>query len=204
MKTKAAKTKILLLAVFAFFALAPFNAMRSMLLPALAASEEKISTQVLFDRDIRPIFATHCIGCHGEKRQSGGLRLDAKAFAMRGGQNGSVIVPGKATESRLYNRVIAEKDNERMPPVGERLNSNEIAILKSWIDAGAAWPETAGDQATIRDKRLDHWAWQPIKRPAVPSLVYKIRDSQSAIRNRRIRNPIDAFISAKLAQAGLR
>ncbi len=81
MKTKITKTTILVLTAFAYFAPASFTTMKGMLIPVLAA-------QVSFDRDIRPIFAERCLGCHGEKKQSGGLRLDAKAFALRGGQNG--------------------------------------------------------------------------------------------------------------------
>jgi hypothetical protein len=188
MKTKGAKT-ILLLTAFAFFALAPFRA--NFLLIPISATQ--LSPQVSFDRDIRPIFVERCLKCHGEKTQFGGLRLDVKSFAMRGGQNGPVIVPGKALESRLYQRVVAGND-ERMPPTGERLSAAQVALLRSWIDAGASWPE--GDGATGRrsDATTDqsrHWAWQPIKRPAVPSLATNIR------------NPIDAFISARLAQAGL-
>jgi uncharacterized protein DUF1553/uncharacterized protein DUF1549/cytochrome c len=187
-KTKAAKT-ILLLTAFAFFALAPFRA--NFLLIPISATQ--LSPQVSFDRDIRPIFVERCLKCHGEKTQFGGLRLDVKSFAIRGGQNGPVIVPGKALESRLYQRVVAGND-ERMPPTGERLSAAQVALLRSWIDAGASWPE--GDGATGRrsDATTDqsrHWAWQPIQRPAVPSLATNIRNS------------IDAFISARLAQAGL-
>ena len=143
MKTKVAKIALLLLAASACFGLAPPLTPRRMLTPALAAPQPEVS----FDRDIRPIFAARCLKCHGEKQQSGGLRLDAKAFAMRGGDNGPVLVPGKAEESRLYRRVVAEEDGERMPPVGERLGAAQVALLKSWIDAGAAWPEAEADRA---------------------------------------------------------
>ncbi|MGE0131538.1 MAG: PSD1 and planctomycete cytochrome C domain-containing protein [Blastocatellales bacterium] len=190
MKTKATKIIIVLIAAFAFLALAPLSMERA-LISAFAAQD------VSFDRDIRPIFAARCVGCHGEKKQSGGLRLDARAFAMRGGQSGPVIVAGKGAESRLYHRVATKHDDERMPPAGPRLTVAEVALLKSWIDAGAVWPETNTDRAAMRDKRLDHWAWQPIKRPAIPPAT-KFRNPQSTTRN-----PIDAFISARLAQAGL-
>jgi mono/diheme cytochrome c family protein len=183
MKTKAAKITILLLTAFAFF--------------QFAESSDGMSLQVSFDRDIQPILAARCLVCHGEKKQSGGLRLDAKEFVLRGGQSGPAIVPGNATGSLLYRRVAAKNDDERMPPVGDRLDEAQLALLKSWIDAGAEWPETAEKSDVKPDNRLQHWAWQPIRRPVVPN-GSKIRNPQSAIRN-----PIDAFISARLAQTGL-
>jgi mono/diheme cytochrome c family protein len=170
--------------------------MNRAIVPALAAQ----SSQVSFERDIRPILAARCLNCHGEKKQSGGLRLDAKATAMRGGQSGPVIVAGKAEESRLYQRVSATNDDERMPPAGPRLTAAEIAMFKAWIDAGAVWPEgdgatkSLGDGATDRSK---HWAWQPIRRSSIPESA--IRNPQSAIRN-----PIDSFIATRLAQTGLK
>ena len=194
MKTKVAKIALLLLAAPAFFGLAPPLTPRPMLAPAIAAPQPEVS----FDRDIRPIFAARCLMCHGEKQQSGGLRLDAKAFAMRGGDNGPVLVAGKAEESRLYRRVVAEDDGERMPPVGDRLGAGQVALLKSWIDAGAVWPEAEAERAATRDPRLDHWSWQPVKRPELPPAVTKTRGTKPGIRN-----AIDAFISARLARAGL-
>jgi cytochrome c553 len=168
--------------------------------PALASSQN--STQILFDRDIRPILATRCLNCHGEKRQSGGLRPDAQASAMSGGSSGQVIVAGKAMESLLYQRVTAPNEGQRMPPIAEPLSPAEISALKTWIDAGAVWPGgegragegEKGRAGEGRNDQLQHWAWQPIKRPAVPIL-----NAQSPIRN-----PIDSFIAARLAQAGMK
>src|SRR5262249_57346407 len=97
MKAKATKTILPLLTAFACFSLAPFGATKHVARPALASSQN--SPQVSFDRDIRPIFAARCLNCHGEKKQSGGLRLDAKSPAMRGGQGGPVIVAGETNAS---------------------------------------------------------------------------------------------------------
>ncbi|MBO0722697.1 MAG: DUF1549 domain-containing protein, partial [Blastocatellia bacterium] len=213
MKAKAAKTT--LLTAFACFSFAMFIAMRH----GGAFASAQSFPQVSFDRDIRPIIAAHCLSCHGEKR-SGGLRLDARATAMRGGVSGPVIVPGKAAESLLYQRITAPNEDERMPPVGERLSPAEVSALKAWIDTGAVWPngeresgrvgerESGGQGEGVKggqgegvNKRLQHWAWQPIKRPAVPAY-----DPNSAILNPQssISNPIDAFIAARLTQAGLK
>ena len=140
-----------------------------------------------FEKDIRPVLRERCVECHGPKKQKGALRFDARAFAFRGGENGAVFVPGKSAESKIIERVTSTDPDEVMPSKGERLTPAQIAALREWIDAGAIWPETDEDRAAARSKGLDHWAWQPVKRPAVPGGG----------------NPIDAFIAAKLAEKGL-
>ncbi len=200
MKTKATKIIILLLTAGALFAL-----------ESLGTWVAAFQGQVSFDRDIRPIFAERCVVCHGEKKQSGGLRLDAKAFAMRGGQNGPVIVAGKASQSRLYQRVAAQNDDEVMPPTGKRLSETQIALIKAWIDAGAVWPDgemerrrdgEMGGRGDPANDRMQHWAWQPVKRPEVAVTSPTIRNRQQMLLA-EIRNPIDSFIFARLVQAGL-
>jgi uncharacterized protein DUF1553/uncharacterized protein DUF1549/cytochrome c len=193
MRAKAAKTILLVLTAFACFSLAPFGAMKHGSRPAIASSH--ISAQLSFDRDIRPILAARCLNCHGEKKQNGGLRLDVKSSAMRGGHSGPALVAGKATESLLYQRVTAPNDEGRMPPAGERLSLAEVAALKAWIDAGAGWPEADGAAERRGDgakNQSRHWAWQPVRRPEVP------RGSSA------FRNPIDSFIALRLARAGLK
>ena len=97
-----------------------------------------------FARDVQPIFKTHCIGCHGPSQQMNGLRLDRRRDAMRGG-TGPVIGPENAAASRLYLRLIGSQYGLQMPPTGA-LNSEQIAIVKNWIDQGAAWPDdVSGD-----------------------------------------------------------
>ena len=176
---KITKLLILFCTASAGFALASFGTM-----PRAA-----MSAQISFERDIRPIFAAHCVQCHGANKQSGGLRLDVKSSARRE----SIIIAGSSSQSTLYQRIIAP-DGEQMPPVGERLNAAQVALIKAWIDAGAAWPNEEGEKGRPREKVEKHWAWQPIVKPPVPT----IRNPQSAIRN-----SIDAFIAARLAQAKL-
>lgn len=111
MKRKMARTIFLLFVMFAFFALSPYTARKRALLPAIAAPAAQIS----FDRDIRPIFAERCLACHGERKQSGGLRLNTKSFAMRGGQSGPVIVVGKRRRADCISASLRKNDDERMP-----------------------------------------------------------------------------------------
>ncbi|MFO0822752.1 MAG: DUF1553 domain-containing protein [Gemmataceae bacterium] len=140
-----------------------------------------------FARDVKPIFATHCVKCHGPDKQRGGLRLDRKADALKGSDSGVVIVPGKPAESLLLQKVTAKDAKERMPPMGEALTPAQIRTLTAWMEAGATWPADA--EATD-----SHWAFQPVRRPKVPELPNPKVE---------IRNEIDRFILAKLSDRGL-
>jgi hypothetical protein len=136
-----------------------------------------------FVTDVRPILQKHCIGCHGPQKQEGGLRLDQRAAALRGGENyNPAIVPKSSDTSPLFQFVSRDDADLRMPPKGDRLSAAEIQTLKEWIDAGADWPDAVADLG----ERSTHWAFQPVKRPAVPG--------ESG------RQPIDAFVQAKLAE----
>ena len=150
-----------------------------LILLAIAASP--FASAVDFEKEIRPLFQKRCVECHGEKKQKADLRLDVKSFAFKGGESGLAIVAGKSAKSLVVERIAASDDDKRMPPKGEPLSPKEIALVKSWVDSGAAWPESAADKVAAVDKRLAHWAWQPIKRPTSGK-------------------SIDDFISAKLAE----
>ena len=141
-----------------------------------------------FARDIRPILA-RCIRCHGPKKQEGGLRLDLRRRTLAGSDTGPVIVPGRAAQSELLRRVTATDNDKRMAPSGDALNAADIARLRAWIDAGAAWP----DALAGREGYEDHWAFKPVRRPAVP------RPRTAA----RVENAVDAFVLTRLEVNGL-
>ncbi|MGZ3457726.1 MAG: ankyrin repeat domain-containing protein [Archangium sp.] len=104
--------------------------------------------QVDFRRDVLPLFRQHCYECHGPTKQKRGYRLDRRSVAMRGPT--PVIVPGNSVASRLYHRVLG-KSNEfgnPMPPSGP-LKPNEIAVIKTWIDQGAEWPDDLANEADL-------------------------------------------------------
>jgi ankyrin repeat protein len=92
-----------------------------------------------FRRDIQPLFQEHCIGCHGPSQQMGGMRLDRRSSA-RGIRGGTTIGPGNAEGSQLYLRLIGTKYGIQMPPTGP-LSSEQISLVKTWIDQGAEWPD---------------------------------------------------------------
>ncbi|HVJ87083.1 MAG TPA: PSD1 and planctomycete cytochrome C domain-containing protein [Caulifigura sp.] len=132
--------------------------------------------------DAYAILKRACFECHGEKKQEADLRLDTREQALKS----TDITAGKPEASELVRRVtLPRTDDERMPPRGEGLSAREVATLKRWIEAGAAWPAGAGS--------AKHWAYVPPVRPAVP----EVRDRD------RVRSPIDAFVLARLEREGL-
>ena len=102
-----------------------------------AAPVQGSAQHVEFNRDIRPILAETCVACHGpaEATRQAGLRLDTRDFI------GTIVVPGDAEGSLLFQRVTADEPIDRMPPVssGRSLTADQIDVVRRWIDAGAAW-----------------------------------------------------------------
>ena len=117
-----------------------------------------------YERDIKPILQQRCYSCHSRLKQKGELRLDAGALIHKGGKHGPSIVPGKSAESHLLQRVLTTDEDERMPPEGKPLTPEQTALLRAWIDGGARYP--AGEVAPSTP--AEHWAFQPVRRPAVP------------------------------------
>jgi ankyrin repeat protein len=111
--------------------------------PRTPSPAETTSTATVdYEKDVRPILASRCFGCHGPKQAQSGLRLDLRQNALRGGDYGVVIVPGKAAESKLIQRLIGSSVGVQMPPTGE-LPIDEVATLRAWIDQGAEMPGNA-------------------------------------------------------------
>lgn len=140
--------------------------------PPAAPNAADAPVTIDFERQIRPLLVSRCGDCHGPDTQESHLRLNVKHRALKGGDFGPVIVPGKAADSELIRRITSTDEKKQMPPDGDRLSAAEIALLQQWIDSGAAWPESETDRLARegdRDPRLDHWAWQPVVRPGAIS-----------------------------------
>ncbi len=136
-----------------------------------------------FARDVQPIFAKHCHECHGEQKQKNGLRLDARAYALKGGdEENHLWIEGNSRESVLVRLVSGEVPDKQMPPKGDKLSASEIDTLKRWIDAGAQWPD---DGVVLNDPLKTHWAFQPLA----------VKDQGAG--------SIDGFILEKLKASGL-
>ena len=160
---------------------------------AIQALPPAAKSPVDFSRDIEPLFRESCYACHGPKQQMGGLRLDNKAAALEGGYSGPAIKPGKSAQSRLIHLVAGLKKDLIMPMGGERLTPEQVGLLRAWIDQGAEWPEEQGAAVEELQAGSKHWAFRPPQRSAPP----KVRNQSW------VRNPIDAFVLAKLEGEGI-
>ena len=151
-----------------------------------------------FARDIKPLFEASCIKCHGPEKSKNGFRLDSRAHALAGGDNGVDIIPGDSAKSPLVHFVAGLVPEMEMPPKGkgETFTGKQVALLRAWIDQGAKWDreDLAGDVRKPVDK-TDWWSLKPLTKPTVPRV---------ANRKSEIVNPIDAFVLATLAEKGLR
>ncbi|MFM7058354.1 MAG: PSD1 and planctomycete cytochrome C domain-containing protein [Planctomycetota bacterium] len=126
-------------------------------------------TDAEFETQIRPLLATHCLTCHGTRRQEGGLRLDNHQALLRGGDSGPAVVPANSGQSLLMQAV--RREGLEMPP-DKGLSNQQIRLLQRWIDAGANWPKhaqpirEAAREITPTDRQW--WAFQTLQRPQVP------------------------------------
>ena len=132
-----------------------------------------------FNREIRPILADHCFACHGPDgaARKGDLRLDKRDAALQK----MAIVAGDAANSELIRRIESSDADEMMPPPSTKkvLTPEQKVLLKRWIEQGAEYQQ--------------HWSFLAPVRPQVPP-----------VKNPGwIRNPIDAFVLAKLEAVGL-
>ena len=144
-----------------------------------------------FVRDIQPIFANNCYQCHDAAKHKGGMRLDSKATAFVGGDSGEPsIVPHQPDRSKLIQLVRADDPGSFMPPKGKRLSKEQIDTLVRWVRQGADWPDGVDHPSAA----LTHWSFNKPVRPPIPD----VKDKTWA------RNPIDAFVLAKLEASGLK
>jgi hypothetical protein len=160
--------------------------MRALLLalgiPLLGASAPQ-ETPVDFDRQIRPLLSENCYHCHGPdvKQRKADLRLDTKEGAFSKLGEVFPIVPGKPDQSELFKRISSKDRDEVMPPPksNRKLTPAQIALVKRWISEGADWK--------------GHWSFSPPRRPDPPAVKHA----------GAVRNPVDAFIIARLEKEGL-
>ena len=148
----------------------------------------------LFETKIRPLLTGKCAPCHIGGQMKGELALDTPEGWKKGGFSGAAIVPGSPEKSPLIARVKASSG--QMPP-GSHLLASEIAALETWVKLGA--PDPRGVVASpsrltgLTDKARDHWAFQPVEKPAIP----KVKNATW------VKNPIDSFVLAKLEASGM-
>jgi len=157
-----------------------------------SAAEASAAGLEFFERKVRPLLAEQCYSCHGAEKQKGQLRLDSPGAIRAGGEGGPVVLPSDPEKSRLIIAVGYQNADLKMPPK-QRLTARQVADLTEWVKLGAPMPAGEAPVAAVRKefqitaKDRAHWAFQPVRKPAVPPIA----------------NPIDAFILTKLAAKNL-
>ena len=147
--------------------------------------------KVDFAKDIKPLLLKHCISCHGAKKQESGFRVDTHDATLAGGDRGVAFEVGESATSLLIRYVGGLDPDITMPPKGNLLPKKQVGLLRAWIDQGATWPKGLRIGGPVKT----HWAYTPLKRPNAPKLPPALAATA--------RNPIDAFVLARLAARGL-
>jgi Protein of unknown function (DUF1553)/Protein of unknown function (DUF1549)/Planctomycete cytochrome C len=144
-----------------------------------------------FETKVRPILVEHCYPCHSVEaaKSKGGLKLDSRDGLRVGGDSGPAVVPGKPAESLLLGAIEHADGVEPMPPKA-KLPDPVIADIRRWIELGATDPRDTPTRPAASTK--DRWALRAVARPSLPE------DSGGWVRN-----PIDAFVLAKLRESKL-
>ena len=151
-----------------------------------AGSGARGAEPVDFTQEIRPLLSARCLNCHGpdDASREAGLRLDRRDDALRVLDSGSrAIVPGDPAASELIVRVASDDPDLRMPPSGsgKPLTPQEIAVLRRWIEQGAAYE--------------GHWAWRPPQAATPPVPPAEFADWPE--------NEIDRFVLKRMLEHGL-
>ena len=154
-----------------------------------------------FETHVRPVLATHCYQCHSRESEKlkASLYLDSKAGILKGGDNGAVIIPGKAEESLLIKAVRYQVEDLEMPPK-KKLPDSAVTHLATWINMGAPMPEDGarvaeqGPAFDFEKFRREHWAFRSVRKPQPPAKP----SQENEIR------PIDAFVLEKMKGSGVR
>jgi cytochrome c553 len=170
----------------------------AMALAVATGGMQAVADGDLFATRVAPLLATRCGTCHGVESPESGFRIDVREGAIAGGDSGIAgIVPGDAERSEVFVRISTTDKETRMPADGAPLSAEDQALIRTWIAAGAPWPDEmqslaalvpAGEPKPVKGR--NHWAFQPLVRPPVPAAPERTA-------------PIDAFVLETLAAANL-
>lgn len=139
-----------------------------------------VAAEIDFAHDIAPILRKHCASCHTGDQKKGGFSMNSRDQLIAGGEAGRAVVVGKANQSELMARLKSSDPDTRMPPEGDRVPTDKIAVLSAWIDAGLKWEDGFSFNKT---------AYEPPLRPRRVELP-PVTDGRT--------NPIDRIVDAYL------
>jgi hypothetical protein len=169
----------------------------------MMGAEKKLDPKQIefFEKKVQPIFKETCYKCHSveAKKVKGGLTLDTKEGLAKGGETGKAVTPGDPEKSLMITAISYKDPDLQMPPKGEKLTPQQIADLTEWVKMGAPDPRKSSSAAVqtklsgLTDKARGHWAYQPVKKPAIP-----------VVKNRAwCLTPVDAFVVQKIEEKGM-
>lgn len=145
----------------------------------LVVVEPAFTDEIFFSRDVLPVLSDRCFHCHGpdEQNREADLRLDLEATAKEDLGGYAAVTPKNLEKSELWQRIISDDEDLRMPPSDSHrtpLTDAERKAIRQWILEGAKWGK--------------HWSLEKLTRPKPPS------DQE---------HPIDAFVKERLSREGL-
>ena len=160
---------------------------------------EKTQITNLTEHDIIPVMLLRCTVCHGLRRQDGGLDLRTRAGMLKGGKSGPAMISGNPGDSLMLQKI----QSGEMPPKKGLLDAGvkpvttaETEKIARWVALGAPEGNVQADvvgmepDPLVTDTDRQFWAFQPPRSAAVPKVTH----------SDRVRNPIDAFLLAKLEE----
>jgi hypothetical protein len=153
----------------------------------MASVSRADAAEVDYLRDIKPLLKARCYACHGTLKKKARLRLDTAQAIHAGGRHGPAVTPGDAAASLLIERVATTDPDERMPPEGEPLSTQQIESLRRWIAVGAPIPtdekaETSADE---------HWAFCAPRKATISATASSTTENGEPV------HPIDALLEVE-------
>ena len=143
-----------------------------------------------FETDIKPLLEQNCLACHSSQTHQSGLVVETETALLKGGAiQGAAILAGNSQESPLIQRLRGTRA-PRMPMNGQPLAEEQIQRIARWIDQ---LDPARMAEALRRNAKTPAWPWTPVTQPQVPAVKHK----------EWVRNPIDAFVLAKLEERRL-
>ena len=150
-----------------------------------------------FEKKIRPLLVENCFKCHSGAKAKGKLWLDSRTGLLRGGESGLAVTPGDVKKGLLLKGVAYDDPEFKMPP-GGKLQPQQIADLREWVERGVPWPDDGGGKTIVKkdfdlQERAKHWSLRPLTNPPVP----KVKNQAW------VQSPIDSFLLAGMESRGI-
>ena len=157
---------------------------------ALAVNSRSPDSLGVYEDLIHPVFDRNCVACHNDETSRGGLDMSRYETLMVGGDNGAVLVPGKASKSEVFHRITLPPSSTKfMPPTNEVLSYDEIKIIEWWIENGApkeAFVSQIESPSGIAEILLRSYGIDTSPRPWYEKVVAPMVDSLTVMKARAL------------------